>query len=104
MTKKALITGISGQDGSYLTELLLSKGYEVHGIVRRHSVAENQDARLQKIEGEISCHYGDMLDYPSLQRAVGISKPDFVFHLAHLDLLCHLKKLIHLYQVYLDHP
>ena len=82
MTKKALITGISGQDGSYLTELLLSKGYEVHGIVRRHSVAENQDARLQKIEGEISCHYGDMLDYPSLQRIVSDVKPDEIYNLA----------------------
>jgi GDPmannose 4,6-dehydratase len=82
MTKKALITGISGQDGSYLTELLLSKGYEVHGVVRRHSVAENQDARLQKIEGEISCHYGDMLDYPSLQRIVSDVKPDEIYNLA----------------------
>ena len=57
MSKKALITGISGQDGSYLTELLLSKGYEVHGLVRRHSVAENQDARLQKIELVLICHH-----------------------------------------------
>ena len=46
--KKALITGIAGQDGSYLTEHLLSLGYEVHGIVRRHSVAENQNFRLVK--------------------------------------------------------
>ena len=44
--KKALITGINGQDGSYLTELLLEKGYEVHGILKRNSVAENQTARL----------------------------------------------------------
>ena len=48
MKKKALITGISGQDGSYLAEYLLSKSYEVHGIVRRHSVAENQNHRLVK--------------------------------------------------------
>ena len=46
MKKKAFITGINGQDGSYLTEHLVSLGYEVHGIVRRHSVAENQDARI----------------------------------------------------------
>ena len=49
MTKKALITGISGQDGSYLTEYLISLGYEVHGVVRRHSVAENQNYRLHMI-------------------------------------------------------
>jgi len=76
-----LITGISGQDGSYLTELLLSKGYEVHGLVRRHSVAENQDARLQKIEGEINCHYGDLLDFPSLHRVVSNVMPDEIYNL-----------------------
>jgi len=81
MKKKALITGISGQDGSYLTELLLSKGYEVHGLVRRHSVAENQDARLQKIEGEINCHYGDLLDFPSLHRVVSNVMPDEIYNL-----------------------
>ena len=79
--KKALITGISGQDGSYLSELLLSKGYEVHGIVRRHSVAENQDARLQHIGGEVTCHYGDLLDYPSLQRVVSKVQPDEIYNL-----------------------
>lgn len=82
MRKKALITGISGQDGSYLTELLLSKGYEVHGIVRRHSVAENQDARLQQIDDEVVCHYGDLLDYPSLYRVVSSVKPDEIYNLA----------------------
>tara|TARA_R100000664_G_scaffold24806_1_gene34676 strand:- start:14901 stop:15869 length:969 start_codon:yes stop_codon:yes gene_type:complete len=81
MSKKALITGISGQDGSYLTELLLSKGYEVHGLVRRHSVAENQDARLQKIEGEVNCHYGDLLDYPSLHRVISDVMPDEIYNL-----------------------
>ena len=80
--KKALITGITGQDGSYLTELLLSKGYEVHGIVRRHSVAENQDARLQKIDGEVICHYGDLLDYPSLVRIMTEVMPDEIYNLA----------------------
>ena len=82
MRKKALITGISGQDGSYLTELLLSKGYEVHGIVRRHSVAENQDARLQQVGDEINCHYGDLLDYPSLHRVMSNVKPDEIYNLA----------------------
>ena len=49
MTKRALITGISGQDGSYLSEYLISLGYEVHGILHRHSVAENQDARIREL-------------------------------------------------------
>ena len=57
--KKALITGISGQDGSYLAEFLLERGYEVHGIVRRHSVAENQSARLDNIYDKLHLHYGD---------------------------------------------
>ena len=61
--KKALITGIAGQDGSYLTEYLLSLGYEVHGIVRRHSVAENQDSRLSKVFDKIETFYGDLLDF-----------------------------------------
>ena len=66
--KKALITGIAGQDGSYLSEHLLSLGYEVHGIVRRHSVAENQNHRLDKLglNEHVHTHYGDLLDYPSL--------------------------------------
>ena len=60
MTKRALITGISGQDGSYLSEYLLSLGYEVHGILRRHSVAENQDARIRELE--VVTHYGNIKD------------------------------------------
>ena len=66
--KRALITGITGQDGSYLTEHLLSLGYEVHGIIRRHSVAENQNSRLHDLNGRIKTYYGDLLDYPSLVR------------------------------------
>ena len=62
--KKALITGISGQDGSYLSEYLINLGYEVHGIVRRHSVAENQDDRISNLN--ITTHYGDMLDDSSI--------------------------------------
>ena len=58
MTKRALITGISGQDGSYLSEYLLDLGYEVHGVVRRSSVAENQDSRLVDINSRIETHYG----------------------------------------------
>ena len=59
---KALITGISGQDGSYLTEYLLELGYDVYGIVRRHSVAENQSARLVDTNHKIKTFYGDPTD------------------------------------------
>ena len=81
MTKKALITGITGQDGSYLSELLLSKGYDVYGIIRRHSVAENQDARIQHVNSNIETFYGDLLDYPSLVRIVSDVKPDEIYNL-----------------------
>jgi len=81
--KKALITGIAGQDGSYLSELLLEKGYEVHGIVRRHSVAENQNFRLHRLGSEenLHTHYGDLLDYPSLVRIVSSVMPDEIYNL-----------------------
>jgi GDPmannose 4,6-dehydratase len=79
--KKALITGIAGQDGSYLTEYLLGLGYEVHGIVRRSSVSENQDSRLRHIEGNLHTHYGDLLDYPSLVRVVSKVMPDEIYNL-----------------------
>ncbi len=77
--KKALITGIAGQDGSYLAELLLSKGYEVHGIVRRNSVSENQDSRIRDLD--VTLHYGDLLDVPSLTRIISEVKPDEVYNL-----------------------
>lgn len=81
--KKALITGINGQDGSYLTEYLLSLGYEVHGIVRRHSVVENQNHRLVKngTNENVITHYGDLLDYPSLIRIVSKVMPDEIYNL-----------------------
>jgi GDPmannose 4,6-dehydratase len=84
MSKKALISGISGQDGSYLAEHLLSLGYEVHGIMRRHSVAENQNSRLQRISKNAKIHgyYGDLLDYPSLNRIISDVKPDEIYNLA----------------------
>ena len=78
--KKALITGIGGQDGSYLTQYLLENGYEVHGVVRRHSVAENQNFRLHNISN-IKTYYGDLLDYPSLQRIVTKVQPDEIYNL-----------------------
>jgi GDPmannose 4,6-dehydratase len=81
MTKKALITGISGQDGSYLSEYLLSLGYEVHGIVRRHSVAENQNFRLHHLNGKVETHYGDLLDVPSLMNILAKVKPDEIYNL-----------------------
>lgn len=79
--KKALITGITGQDGSYLSEHLLSLGYEVYGIFRRHSVAENQNYRLQQVKGEIKGFYGDLLDYPSLVRIIQEVQPDEIYNL-----------------------
>ena len=81
--KKALITGIAGQDGSYLSEYLLSLGYEVHGMVRRHSVAENQNHRLDKLglNERIHTHYGDLLDYPSLVRIIQQVQPDEIYNL-----------------------
>lgn len=83
LVKKALITGINGQDGSYLAEYLLSMGYEVHGIVRRHSVAENQNYRLEKnnLNSTIYTHYGDLNDYPSLVRVVSEILPDEIYNL-----------------------
>lgn len=80
MGNVALITGVAGQDGSYLSELLLSKGYEVHGIVRRNSVPENQDSRIRGI-GVIT-HYGDLLDAASVNRIVNEIQPDEVYNLA----------------------
>ncbi len=81
--KKALITGISGQDGSYLTEYLLELGYEVHGIVRRHSVAEDQSTRLGDVRADVSgLHYGDLLDEHSLYSIVARVQPDEIYNLA----------------------
>ena len=78
--KRALITGITGQDGSYLAELLLNKGYEVHGIFRRTSTSST--SRIDHIMDRISLHYGDMTDGHSLREAVRKSQPDEVYNLA----------------------
>ena len=82
--KKALITGINGQDGSYLSELLLDKNYEVHGILKRNSVAENQTARLDNIYTEIAdnLYYADMTDMASLVRVLQNVVPDEIYNLA----------------------
>jgi len=82
--KKALITGITGQDGSYLAELLLEKGYEVHGIVRRVAL-ENPEHRLKRINPilpRIKLHSGDIENYPRLTEIVDRVMPDECFHLA----------------------
>lgn len=82
MSKKALITGISGQDGSYLSEYLIKQGYEIHGILRRHSVAENQDYRLLHIpEEKINTHLGDLTDPHSLYRILEKVQPDEIYNL-----------------------
>lgn len=80
--KKALITGINGQDGSYLAELLLEKGYEVHGTLKRNSVAENQTARLDSIFSQINLHYADLTDLSSLISVLQKIEPDEIYNLA----------------------
>lgn len=82
MSKVALITGINGQDGSYLSSFLLGKGYEVHGIVKRNSVAENQTYRVDHIFDRLNLHYGDMTDMSSLVRVIGDTRPDEIYNLA----------------------
>ncbi len=80
MARTALITGITGQDGSYLAEFLLDKGYEVHGLVRRAS--HRRLERLEKIVSRIHLHDGDLLDFSSLLRILQKAKPDEVYNLA----------------------
>jgi len=82
--KKALITGINGQDGSYLTEFLLDKGYEVWGILKRNSVSENQTYRLQSVYGHphLKLEYADLLDMASLVRVLQLVQPDEIYNLA----------------------
>ena len=77
---RALITGITGQDGSYLAELLLEKGYEVHGMVRRSSTETFE--RIEQIRDRITLHQGDLLDQRSLVDALRASKPDEIYNLA----------------------
>ena len=81
--KKAFITGINGQDGSYLAEYLLSLGYEIYGIVRRNSVSENQQNRFSDlIRTKISISYGDLLDQSSLDKILYEVQPDEIYNLA----------------------
>jgi len=80
--KTALITGINGQDGSYLAEHLLDLGYEVHGILKRNSVAENQTARLDSIYDRLKLQYADLTDISSLYRVINKVKPHEIYNLA----------------------
>ena len=82
--KKAFITGIGGQDGSYLAEYLLDLGYEVHGIVRRNSTPEHQQSRLDHIRNNKNLHvsYGDLNDTSGIERILREVKPDEVYNLA----------------------
>ena len=80
MSKVALITGITGQDGSYLAEFLLEKGYEVHGITRRASISNT--ARIDHLMGKIKLHDGDLSDSSSLIRIISLVQPDEIYNLA----------------------
>ncbi|MBQ9902663.1 MAG: GDP-mannose 4,6-dehydratase [Clostridia bacterium] len=80
MNKTALITGITGQDGSYLAEFLLEKGYNVHGITRRASIANT--GRIEHILGKIRLHDGDLTDSTSLIRIIKETRPDEIYNLA----------------------
>ncbi len=82
MKKKALITGVTGQDGSYLSEFLLAKGYEVHGVIRRSSVDFRE--RIAHLEGhaDFHLHYADLSDSMSVMQVMGKVRPDEVYNLA----------------------
>ncbi len=84
MAKTALITGINGQDGSYLTEFLIEKGYTVWGILKRNSVAENQTYRIDQLRDNpnLKLEYGDLLDLASLVRVLQLSQPAEIYNLA----------------------
>lgn len=79
-SKRALITGITGQDGSYLAELLLEKGYDVHGLVRRSSSFNTW--RIDHVRDRLTLHYGDLVDQNSIVRALEAIEPDEVYNLA----------------------
>jgi GDPmannose 4,6-dehydratase len=80
--KKAFITGIGGQDGSYLAEYLLDLGYEVHGIIRRNSTPEHQQSRIDGSRFNMNVYYGDLLDQGSIEHLLDKIQPDEVYNLA----------------------
>lgn len=84
MTKRALVTGVTGQDGAYLSQFLLEKGYEVHGVVRRSSHRGVEDHRLRwlGVSGKVHLHDADLIDLSSLIRTVEDVRPDEIYNLA----------------------
>jgi len=82
MTKRALILGIAGQDGSYLAEHLLGLNYEVFGVVRRNSTPEHQESRLDHLSDHIKTFYGDITDMSSIAEILTKSQPDEIYNLA----------------------
>ena len=82
MTKKALITGILGQDGPYLAKLLLEKGYKVYGLMRRYSNPHFDNLHFLGIHGDIDFIEGDMIDEASLLNIVKSIRPDEIYNLA----------------------
>jgi len=80
--KRALITGINGQDGSYLSELLLEKNYDVFGIIKRNSITESQFSRIDHIREKLNLMYADVTDLASLTHVVKDVQPDEVYNLA----------------------
>ncbi len=82
MVKKALITGITGQDGSYLAEFLLEKGYEVHGITRRASISNTSRIDHLLAAHAVTLHDGDLTDSSSLMRIISLVQPDEIYNLA----------------------
>lgn len=85
--KKAFITGITGQDGSYLTELLLDKKYEVHGLIEKSSTTTNPNFQVLTLDekydvNKVTIHYGDICDYSSLYNVIRYIQPDEIYHLA----------------------
>ena len=84
MSKKTIITGINGQDGSYLAEFLIEKGYEVWGTVKRNSVSETQSTRIEHLrsKGKINLEYADLTDMSSLVSVLQKAKPDEIYNLA----------------------
>ena len=84
MKKKALITGITGQDGSYLADLLIEKGYEVHGIVRRVALEDPEHRlwRIKHLQEDIHLHAASLESFPSIYKVINAIRPDECYHLA----------------------
>lgn len=79
--KKAFITGVAGQDGSYLAEYLVGLGYEVHGIIRRNSTPEHQESRISHLDGVVRTYYGDLTDYASIHKLLKEIQPDEIYNI-----------------------